>query len=385
MCTFCLLRTVNSKPTCRGCQRTLSECARILPGQWPPLGCPSSLLKKFGESPVVQTEETAAPLTAPPPPLEKSEGMEVETGPGQERPLLQLPVTQLKAEIARLERHLLDMPVDGFQTLRDATEQSLMAAKAELQARKPEGASLDKAIARQRQAAKARLLAEEQVQDCHAALDRAHKALQQAQEGEQAANQEVHKMRALIADAETTPELKTPHFPPMGQQTLHALCRFLQQVGLNQEQLAQVGGLLGQHVPDVPPPPPRPTSQEKPGVATQLLTPSGEPLQHPQAVSAALRQDRSPVAKRKLPPRTGAADYASTYRVDSRGASRTPERGGRRSRSTTPRSAEATQPGTVSPTLPMGALQPIAAAHEAMPTSMEGVAPAAAVPAVPAV
>ena len=314
MCTFCLLRTVNSKPTCRGCQRALTECARILPGQWPPLSCPSSLLKKFGATPLAQLEEAGAPLPGPAPAPEKMETMEVETSPGQERPLLHLPVAQLKSEIARLERHLLDMPVEGFQALRD----SLMAVKAELQARKPEGASLDKAIARQRQASKARQLAEEQVQESQAALERAHKALQIAQEGEQAANQEVQKMRTMIADAETTPEPKLTH-----------------------EQLAQVGNLIGQPVAQVPPPPPMPAPQVQPGVATQLLTPTGEPLRHPQTVNAAVRQGRSPVGKRKLPPRTGEADYASTYREASRGASCTPDHGGRRSRSSSPRSTNA--------------------------------------------
>ena len=357
MCTHCLLRTINSKPACRGCQRSLGDCARILPGQWPPLGCPSSLLKKFGAAPQALSEEAGPPQSGPAPAPDKTEAMEVETNPGQDRPLLHLPVTQLKSEIARLERHLLDMPVDGFQALRDATEQSLTAVKAELQARKPEGASLDKAIARQRQAAKARQLAEDQVQESQAALDRAHKALHLAHEGEQAANQEVQKMRTLIAEAETTPELKPPQLPSMGQQTLQALCGFLQQAGLTPDQMAQVGNLLGQPVAQPPPPPPVTAPQVQPGVATQLLTPTGEPLRHPQAVNAAVRQGRSPGGRRKLPPRTGEADYASTYREESRGVSRTPEHGGRKSRSSSPPSTEVGRPGHISPTLPMGALQ----------------------------
>ena len=74
------------------------------------------------------------------------------------------------------------MPADGFQALRDITKQSLVAAKTELQARKPEGVTLDRAVARQRQTAKAKLLAESQVQGCRAPLERSEKALQHANE-----------------------------------------------------------------------------------------------------------------------------------------------------------------------------------------------------------
>ena len=51
-----------------------------------------------------------------------------------------------------------------------------MSAKRELQARKPEGATLDQAIARQRQAHKARTLAEDNVQDMKDGLSRAEMA-----------------------------------------------------------------------------------------------------------------------------------------------------------------------------------------------------------------
>ena len=126
----------------------------------------------------------------------KPEGIDVEVGASNDRPFLQVPLAQLKTEISRLEKHFLDMPVEGFQALRDVTEASLMTAKRELQARKPEGASLDKTIARQRQTAKAKLLTEEQVRDCRAALERAEKALLQASDADQIANQDVQKMGA---------------------------------------------------------------------------------------------------------------------------------------------------------------------------------------------
>ena len=69
MCAHCLLRTINAKPTCRGCQRSLAECTRILPGKWPPLACPTSLLKRYGEgaaSPPDENGDRTAPRLQPP-------------------------------------------------------------------------------------------------------------------------------------------------------------------------------------------------------------------------------------------------------------------------------------------------------------------------------
>ena len=375
MCTHCFLRTINAKPACRGCQRNLADCARILPGQWPPLACPSHLLKRYEEGSAPPPDETCDKMAPAPPANEKNDVMEVDGQQGGDRPLVQIPAAQLKSEISRLEKHLLEMPADGFQALRDITEQSLMTAKRELQARKPEGASLDKAIARQRQAAKAKQLAEEQVKDCQAALDRADKALQLANEADQVATQEVQKMRALIADSEHSAEQRPIATPAIGKQTAQNLCTFLQHAGLTSEQLLHVNNLLGQQLPAVPPPPPPvPPADRTPGLATQLLSPDGKPLRHPQAADNAARQGRSPVARRKLPPRGGAADYASTHRDDSRDASRTPDRGRHDSRASSP-VVEAQHARELSPTLPMGALQPLAAGHP-LPTSLDGVAPA---------
>ena len=212
--------------------------------------------------------------------LDKTDGMDVEGGPGVERPLLQVPAAQLKIEIPRLERHL------------------------------PEGASLDKAIARQREAAKAKLLAEEQVQDCQAALKRAEKALQL----ENQADQPTRKCRKWEHSSHThrAPyrDMACSGPPDMGVQTVHNPGRFLQQAGLTQEQLLQVGNMIGQPVPGVPPPPPPVPLRNRHWVlAPQLLTPTGDPLRHPQAVASAICQGRSPVAKRKLPPRGAEADF----------------------------------------------------------------------------
>ena len=143
-----------------------------------------------------------------------------------DRPLLQVPLGQLKTEIARLQKHLLEMPADGFQSLRDLTEQSLASAKKELQARKPEGANLDRAIAKQRQTTKARTLAKSQIHDCQAAVQRVD--LQQAINADAAASQEVQKMRALIAEAEADiREVRAPSAGPLGGPTQPSLRNFL--------------------------------------------------------------------------------------------------------------------------------------------------------------
>ena len=48
-CSSCLsdTRTLGDKPACRGCQRDLSNCMRVLPGQWPPLNCPAHFLATY--------------------------------------------------------------------------------------------------------------------------------------------------------------------------------------------------------------------------------------------------------------------------------------------------------------------------------------------------
>ena len=73
-----------------------------------------------------------------------------------------------------------------------------MAAKQEPQARKPEGATLDKAIARQHQTAKGKTLAEQHAAECKGAPLWADVALQLAVEADQTANAEVFKMRADV-------------------------------------------------------------------------------------------------------------------------------------------------------------------------------------------
>ena len=162
--------------------------------------------------------------------------MEQEPGLDPDRPLLSVPLASLKAEVGRLEKHLLDMPPDGFQTLHEQVELNLVAARRELQARRPEGAMLDQAIARQRQAQKAKTMAETHLQETREALSRADVALQQATEADTLATQEIQRVRALIL-------------------MLAGLYGFLHSAGLSYEQIAQAGTILGAVVPPAPPPP----------------------------------------------------------------------------------------------------------------------------------
>ena len=98
-------------------------------------------------------------------------------------------------------------------------------------------------------------------------------------------------------------------------------------------------------------------------LASQLL--GSQPAAQGGTAPPPQRQGRSPAPKRKLPGRTGEADKASTYYSRSpsgRSASRTPDRGAQHQAQDTPKArAEA-----LSPTLPH---------PDALPSSLQGVAP----------
>ena len=89
-CTTCLLRTMGSRQTCRGCNGDMSDCMKILPGQWPPLNCRSGLLRRY-EAPLTPVDK-ATPVnrtarSPPPHPMDISSATD--------RPLHHLSLTQL--------------------------------------------------------------------------------------------------------------------------------------------------------------------------------------------------------------------------------------------------------------------------------------------------
>ena len=135
MCTYCLLRTINWKPSCRGCHRSLGG------GQWPPLGCPSSFLRRlrYGDGPVsVANDESWAAFRGKTGRHggrgRSGNGTSPATGPSCPAQPRGFPPRAASTEHA----------CGWLQALRDVTKKSLVAAKKELQARKPEGDSLDK-------------------------------------------------------------------------------------------------------------------------------------------------------------------------------------------------------------------------------------------------
>ena len=88
---------------------------------------------------------------------------------------------------------------------------------------------------------------------------------------------------------------------PLACQQQQGLCHFLREAGV-----AHVGSVLGMQAPIPPLDQQQPTqAAEQQDLAGQLLTSTNETLRHPQAVTNAVRQGRSPVAKKRLTPRGG--------------------------------------------------------------------------------
>ena len=266
-----------------------------------------------------------------------------------ERPMQSLTLAQLKAEKLKLERHILELPNDGFVALREQLEESLVATTREIQCRKPAGQTLDQALARHKMAIRAKTAAEEHLAQAEASLLRAKTALQQATENETMASQEVTRVKAAIAE-EDGPDNSKATVPP---EIMGAVYQILQNAGLHASQLAAVARTLGSPLPPCPPTPPA----EAPPVAAMAgvnpqevqqatpMPPALQGLQHPRNLASQLlgatavagdgalatarpRPGRSPIPARKLPPRGGEADKASTYQASpSRSASRTPGQG----------------------------------------------------------
>ena len=205
-CCTCLLRTLGGKPTCRGCHGDLTSGMKILPGQWPPpLNCPAHLLQRFEQEATPNTGAGSGDSGDVP-------MMNAETA-ATERPMQHLQLAQLRQEKLKLEKHILDLPHEGFAALREQLEATLAATVKEMQHRKPAGQSLDHALSRHKAAIKARALAEDHLKQAEEAVGRAQQALQTARETEQQLAQEVSKVRASIAEDECCELVKGPVVP----------------------------------------------------------------------------------------------------------------------------------------------------------------------------
>ena len=361
----------------------MAEAMTVVPGQWPPIGATKAMLSKYEQGTTAQEtppkDEPDVQMTTPAAPV-----------PPGDRPLQQLSAQQLKLEIARLERHILEMPQDGYGPLRDALEDNLAITKAELLARKPEGQALDQAVAKHKQAIKARQVAEANLEKARQSLQLATTALEQTTSAEELAAQEVQKQRAAISEFDPLPAAS----PALPSPTVVGLYQILQQAGLPDNHLKAVADLLGTRLPPAPPqmnstPPPAVPQAQQQTQAPTTAPPSVAPcaahdhLEHPARLASQLLASESskkslttgtgPKTRRPLPARGGLADYASTFRqrssspahsaTTSRSASRSVDRGHNRKNS---------------PHVPIGALSPTVPmdnATQAVPSSLDGAAP----------
>ena len=356
----------------------MATALTIVPGQWPPLGATRAMIAQYEVSPQESGAREGSIQDAPGKMQTDVPMNDAAPGHVQERPLQQLSLQHLRQQITRLERHILELPQEGYGALRDSLEESLAATRAEVVARKPEGQALDQAIARHKQAAKAKQVAEQNLAKARETLRIATEAYDQTCAAEDAAAQEVQKQRSAISDFD--PPAPSPALLPTP--TMVGLYQILQQAGISEPHLREVAALLGTQIPPRPPPPVAPQTQVGSPAAPANLDNEGQALQHPANLASQLlasgpaappgaghtsRNGRSPIPKRRLPQRTGEADFASTCRDTSptqRSTSRTPDRG-----TAGPAGSPHPRTGALSPTLPMGHQQ-------AVPSSLEGVAPA---------
>ena len=235
----------------------MADAPTVVPGQWPPIGATKSMVSKY-EPPAKGTPVKEQDTVMTEPHFYATIG---------ERPLQQLSVSQLRTEISRLERHILELPQGGYAPLRDALETSL----AEFLARKPEGQALDQAVARHKQAIKTRQLAQANLDQAQGSVRLATSALEQTKIAENLAAQEVQKQSAAISDFEY---LRSG--PAIPTNTV------LGQAQLAEVHLQAVAGLLGTRLP--PPPPPQastPFAGQQPNTNTNAPAPPASPALPP--------------------------------------------------------------------------------------------------------
>ena len=278
-CCQCLLRTLGGSSTCRGCRGDLTSGMKILPGQWPPLNCPDHLLQRFeptGSAPV-----SAAVTVGTTGDVQMMGG----DSPDTDRPLQHLPLAQLRQEKLKLEKHILELPNDGFSNLREQLELTLSATVREINQRKPAGQSLDQALSRHKAAVKAKAAAEEHLHQAEAAVARAQQALQNARDTEAQTAQDVSRVRASIADEDGCELIRTPQVPAP---VISGVFQILQNAGLSPTQLAAVAQVTGSPLPPAPPAAPMPAGTPLPtGTAAAKAPLPPAPMPQPPQVEQA--------------------------------------------------------------------------------------------------
>ena len=293
---FC--ENMGGRQSCRGCHSGFTNTMRNLPGQWPPLNCPQHLLDRYEKAaPTLDASHGDVPMGAPP--TEHVSG-------APDRPLQSISLAQLKAEKLKIEKHILDLPNEGFGLLREHLKQSFAATTKEIELRKPAGQTLDQALAEHKATIRTKVIAEKHLVQAEHALLRAQKSLQQAAED----GAEPVKTQPGVANV---------------MATVH---QTLQTAGFQHSHLSGVAQVLGAPLPPPPPavvtaPPSTPmppghgpcttgaqmqsAAAVQPGniqlehpakLASQLL---GNSPEHDRMVGGQKRKGRSLTARRKLP------------------------------------------------------------------------------------
>ena len=131
-----------------------------------------------------------------------------------ERPMQHLPLSQLRQEKLKLEKHILELPVEGFYNLRDQLEITLAMTVKEIQQRKPAGQSLDQALSRHKAAVRARSAAEEHLKQAEEAVNRAQQALQTAKEASYRWPRRSPKSATALRRTKAASSSKAQQYPP---------------------------------------------------------------------------------------------------------------------------------------------------------------------------
>ena len=226
MRAHCLLRTVGAKPTCRGCGLDSRGLCPNPARTVAPSGMSAHSAQNRGRPWRTGFRKEGGPSTGQArghgsrdrmwrPALGQCPALEPQGGDLQTR----------EASARHACRRISVSPRPG-------RAEPGICQKRDPKSSRPEGATLDQAIGRQRQAVKARALAETHLKDTREALLRAEAAVQHATEAEQAATQEVQRIRLLIAESESSPEIRVPAPAQISSQVFADLLRFLAGSGL---------------------------------------------------------------------------------------------------------------------------------------------------------
>ena len=207
MCTQCFGRMLSVRAQCRFCSASMAQALTIVvPGQWPPIGATKSMLSRYEPNLAAATSKEPAQAQVPEVQMHDAQ----DSPQAKERPLQLLIAAQLRQEIVRLEKHILDLPQEGYGSLRDTLEDNLSATRTELLARQPSGQALDQAVARHKQAAKTLQIAEQSLSKEKESLHLAEVAYEQTKQAEETAAREVIKQRSAISEFEAVSAVPRP-------------------------------------------------------------------------------------------------------------------------------------------------------------------------------